>query len=281
MQLLIISLLFISGFSFLGIITLSWAIFDWEKRKIDGLMNADNRGNQSTGYTSPSFNFFNNINSNVQSNPAMNNTKEQAAKVAQNVSKTFSRTLVIIKETNYSSGFAKIVEKIKDIGSNFWLYSKLAANYLMKLNKNSAGAEVVDEEQFQKDEKAKQDVAETVQRVASIKDDKKSDILDVIDLEESVVIDQSRTDKDSFATLNMASSTRSDVEQTIFEKLENSILEKLQAVGLNNYGIWIELAKLYEKYNENQKAVEIYAMVLKHASGLEKDFARDKLIALS
>lgn len=70
-------------------------------------------------------------------------------------------------------------------------------------------------------------------------------------------------------------------KKSLFKKLENKILKKLKEVGLNHYDIWLELARLYEKYGKTQEAVKIYAMILKHAQGDPKEFARNKLIALT
>jgi hypothetical protein len=92
------------------------------------------------------------------------------------------------------------------------------------------------------------------------------------------------------ATINLASKTDNPDNQTsqsesktdaVFEKLENRILEKLKKQGLNNYEIWLELGELYEKYNQREKALEVYALVLKHSEDDSKKIARNRLIGLS
>lgn len=70
-------------------------------------------------------------------------------------------------------------------------------------------------------------------------------------------------------------------EMGLFEKMENRILKKLQKSGMSDYDIWLELGDLYVKYNETKKAMEIYALVLKHSTeDLQKEKAMNKLIGL-
>ena len=70
-------------------------------------------------------------------------------------------------------------------------------------------------------------------------------------------------------------------ELGLFEKMENRILKKLQKSGMSDYDIWLELGDLYVKYNEIKKAMEIYALVLKHSTDeTQKEKAMNKLIGL-
>jgi hypothetical protein len=70
-------------------------------------------------------------------------------------------------------------------------------------------------------------------------------------------------------------------EMGLFEKMENRILKKLQKSGMSDYDIWLELGDLYVKYNEVKKAMEIYALVLKHSvNEQQKEKAMNKLIGL-
>lgn len=85
------------------------------------------------------------------------------------------------------------------------------------------------------------------------------------------------------ATLNIVSNAdkESSEEMGLFEKLENRILKKLQNTGMSDYDIWLELGDLYVKYNEVKKAMEIYALVLKHSNDeAQKEKAMNKLIGL-
>jgi hypothetical protein len=90
-------------------------------------------------------------------------------------------------------------------------------------------------------------------------------------------------DDSESATLNFAAneSNQNQKKQTLFKKMEDQILEELKEKGLNRYDIWLKLAQLYEKYAQQKKAVEVYAMILKHSKTEEKIIARNKLIALA
>jgi hypothetical protein len=90
-------------------------------------------------------------------------------------------------------------------------------------------------------------------------------------------------DDSESATLNFAAneSNQNQKKQTLFKKMEDQILEELKEKGLNRYDIWLKLAQLYEKYGQQKKAVEVYAMILKHSKTEEKIIARNKLIALT
>lgn len=87
----------------------------------------------------------------------------------------------------------------------------------------------------------------------------------------------------STATINLAKEIegKSEEEMSLFEKLENKIIDSLKKADMQDWKIWLDLALLYQKHNQTQKALEIYALVLKHGTGREKDMARDGLIALS
>jgi hypothetical protein len=70
-------------------------------------------------------------------------------------------------------------------------------------------------------------------------------------------------------------------ELSTFDKLEARLLTKLKESGMSNYDIWLELGDLYLKYNESKKAMEIYALVLKHSKNEKhKELARNGLIGI-
>jgi hypothetical protein len=85
------------------------------------------------------------------------------------------------------------------------------------------------------------------------------------------------------ATLNLAKgSGQVEAEDlTVFEKLELRILNRLKESGMTNYDIWIELGALYKKFGQNEKAKEVFALVLKHAGDTNKERARNELIGMS
>jgi hypothetical protein len=85
------------------------------------------------------------------------------------------------------------------------------------------------------------------------------------------------------ATINLVKDTKQKEEKdmTLFEKLENKILENIKNSDMQDWKVWLDLAFLYEKYDQKQKALEIHAMVSKHATGEEKKIAVNHLIVLS
>ena len=95
---------------------------------------------------------------------------------------------------------------------------------------------------------------------------------------------EARQKKLEEATLSMVSGAEEKEkaeEMGLFEKLENRILRRLQKSGMSDYDIWLELGDLYVKYNETKKAMEIYALVLKHSvNDIQKEKAMNKLIGL-
>jgi len=85
-------------------------------------------------------------------------------------------------------------------------------------------------------------------------------------------------------TVRAGQSTQSEGQSddtTMFEKLEFRILNRLKESGMENYDIWLELGALYKKFGQNDKAKDVFALVLKHASDKNKELARNELIGLS
>ena len=83
------------------------------------------------------------------------------------------------------------------------------------------------------------------------------------------------------ATLSFASDAANKANPTQFEILEQRIISKLQDRGMDDYQTWLELGQLYSKFDQEVKAKEVFALVLKHGSENAKEKARDQLIALN
>lgn len=83
------------------------------------------------------------------------------------------------------------------------------------------------------------------------------------------------------ATLNIVTEKTASTSSA-FTKLEQRILTQLQDSGMQNYDIWLQLAQLYVKFDEAEKAKEVFALVLKHspAGSKLKETARNGLIGL-
>lgn len=112
--------------------------------------------------------------------------------------------------------------------------------------------------------------------VEEIKQQQYEDDVDKIIEEEVVEKPASR------ATIDLASNAdRAEGEDmTVFEKLELRILNRLKESGMTNYDIWLELGGLYKKFGQQDKAREVFALVLKHAGGKNKEIASNELIGL-
>jgi hypothetical protein len=83
------------------------------------------------------------------------------------------------------------------------------------------------------------------------------------------------------ATLNIVAE-KTTSSSPAFAKLEHRILTQLQESGMQNYDIWLQLGQLYVKFDEAEKAKEVFALVLKHspAGSKLKETARNGLIGL-
>ena len=99
--------------------------------------------------------------------------------------------------------------------------------------------------------------------------------------EAGVASQQKQLEEATLSMVSGADETGKSEEMGLFEKLENRILRRLQKSGMSDYDIWLELGDLYVKYNETKKAMEIYALVLKHSvNDIQKEKAMNKLIGL-
>lgn len=83
------------------------------------------------------------------------------------------------------------------------------------------------------------------------------------------------------ATINIVTEN-TVTASSAFTKLEQRILKQLQESGMQNYDVWLQLGQLYVKFDEADKAKEVFALVLKHAPAGSKlkETARNGLIGL-
>lgn len=100
---------------------------------------------------------------------------------------------------------------------------------------------------------------------------------------EKIMDQQSTHSSTTSATLDLAKGSEKTPQpsMTMFEKMELRILNSLKESGMTNYDIWLELGTLYKKFGQNEKAKEVFALVLKHAGDVNKERARNELIGLS
>ena len=287
-MLIFISLVFTVLFAFLAILALNYAIYKWENQKVSDLTSQIKPTGTSSLSTGGSFakNFSSvDLGSSLQ--------KSRAIQVAGNI---YDRAIVNISNQEYPTWLTKVFEEINLFRRNAWKSISRLFKYLLALTKpvSSNHTTSFDTQDLQKEKKI-QDIDQTIEKVNKINttseqlpgSEFESFIDEVVVVEEEIKDVDYRSpdekDPDSLATISFAGSgsKKSGTDMSLFEKLENRILEKLKTSGFNHYDIWLELGNLYEKYDEKEKAGEIYALVLKHSEGKEKDMARDKLIGLS
>jgi hypothetical protein len=293
-----INLIFVSGFCFLLIVFLEYAIYLWENQKMNDLTSdiPDSQNNNDSG---ANINFGSSHYSSGNTNPTSPNMKFNIS------NKYFERSLVLVQSQDYKGWFAKITEITKKVSTNLGYYSKKAFKYIIDLSKS--GNNFPDqEEKHTKSIQSADKINETASKITEITENESatdysnesstnpnflnnyetsSDLIPVqsdISIKDSFDSNQSDSTTSQGATLNLAvDDNKPTKDTTTYDKIEKSILSKLQETGLNHYDIWLELGHFYQKYEEKEKAKEIFAMVMKHAQGRDKDLARDGLIALS
>ena len=290
-----INLIFVSGFCFLLIVTLEYAIYLWENQRIDGLTK-NIPPLQNTYEPSIKRSFSLNDHSVNKVNPPSPNMKFNIS------NKYFERSLVLVQSQDYKGLFEKIIEISKKVLNNFGYYAQKSFKYIIKLSK-SGNSFPDQEEKHVKSPQSASKIKDTAEKITKITESEnvkinnidsnppflnnyrsQSTTSDLPVISEVINHQQDITtiiQPTQGATLNLAIEDKPIKDTTTYDKIEKSILSKLQETGLNHYDIWLELGHFYQKYDEKEKAKEIFAMVMKHAQGRDKDLARDGLIALS
>ncbi len=290
---ILINLMFVSGFCFCIIITLEYAIHLRENQKIKELTKDNfieefaHFDNQKTRFDQKTNNLDNFNYSDMKFNLS---------------NKYFERSLVLVKSQDYKGWYEKAVEIIKKIFNNLGYYSQKFIKYIIGLSKseNNFSDRAIKHTKSTQSDKEINDTAKKITQIiensssqenpnsATIEQNIQTDIKqnpNPTQSNESFNIKEAnsiiKTDTTGGATLNLAVDDSKIKDTTTYDKIEKSILTKLQETGLNHYDIWLELGQFYQKYDEKEKAIEIFAMVMKHAQGKDKDLARDGLIALS
>lgn len=277
---LIISSLIICGlgvFIFLTSVNFAWIL--WEKEKVDDLTKQIKpreedslfRRNQHRGYTQ-SFDI-----------KSISKTSISKARGA------YEKTLVAITDKEYPSWVTKVAEAFGHLKKDFFASIKTFFNYLVHLARPEESGIVDTEIEDVEIDKTIQKVKDNSQQSSdvtqnSIDEDAYSTHSSDIHIDATspiqVKINESR--ELAAATINMTSSLKTkSISSEAFEKLESRILDKLKQSGLNHYQVWLELGELYLKFNEKEKASEIFALVLKNTKNeKEKEVARNHLIGI-
>jgi hypothetical protein len=269
MSLIIISLFFIILFGFLGALNLSYAIYKWEKNRVEE-MTKNFVPQESNNLMAARAEYSSSI-------QTKDKTKfKKKMKVPKKIEDFYQSSMVVLSQQDYKGWLDKIVFNFKKITSNLGLYTKYSFNYVMNLIKKSDDSSI-EEAKVEVDNSV--DIQETIHKVKSIsKNNPRVNEYEYINITE----DKFDNSKQKNATIDMASDDdKTKRDKNIYNQLEDLILDKLKTNGMDCWPVWMELAAHYEKYKEFDKAVEIFAMVMKNSKGSEKNIAKDKLIALS
>jgi len=291
----ILSFLF---FALFAILALNYGFYEWEEKRVNELaqkIKPQEERNSILFKSSSSREFTSfDLGSVAKSKPA---------KVMQNV---YDKTLILLQEQKYPDWLTKIAEELNNIRKNFWQTLHRFIKYLISLTKpaNTIQEAKENDEKMMKDssknEKKLRELDQTIEKVAQLAaiSDLKIPLLQssntnqntsalpssnsfsshALPAKATVSVD---TDQ-QVATIGIVPSgdKKSEIDMSLFERLEARILAKLKEKGLGRYSIWLELGDLYLKFGDTEKAREVFALVLKHSEGDEKEFARNRLIGL-
>ncbi|MBC7472084.1 MAG: hypothetical protein H7196_02375 [candidate division SR1 bacterium] len=274
MYIVLISLIFIFIFFFILLVNLNFILFNWENSKVILLTRLNDKTKNQDYKIDTQKKYIQDITSNTQN--LLNITTNNSIKV---FGKLYNEAIIQMpKNYKISSSFKNI--KYSEYLNAFFRTGKNIFFYILSLIKPAT---------IESDEFLMQN--EEVDKITDHTDLRRNDNNYIKpDISSNINTDQPKnTDYQKFretATIGLVSvdknkSIANDGEISTFDKLENRILSKLKESGMSNYDIWLELGDLYLKYNENKKAMEVYALVLKHSKNEKhKELARNGLIGM-
>jgi|GEM_PF-6307899 len=255
--------------SILILLVLNYTVYLWESNKINDLTskikneNDDQipdflaKNNASRGFTTMD------LGENISRNRSISAVKHDDRKV------------IFVDGEEQSVFLNSIFAFFKKFQVNFWAQLRSIYRYLLHLAKPNDN-----QQKSEPDEQEKVQITEVIQKVKDADQDDEDDKVELTNQNQVVVVNPKKATKtDDEDEDEKEAKEKKDLE--LFEKLENKLLAKLKEVGMKHFDLWLDLGKLYEKYDYNEKAKEVYSMILKHADGKEKEFAKDKLIEMN
>jgi len=281
MNLLFFSFLIILVSFFCISLIINFLVISWESEKVDALASQI----KHNSYEDNSILFKSDVSREFTSLDLIKVSKAGLNK-ASNI---YDKTLVKLASQDYPNWFSSFLNQLNSLKINTGQTLTNWFKYLISLTKPVKEETKTDRVKAFREQRKIEEIEDFVDKVVE-ENNHQSSALSVVEEEsEILVVDNPDTPnpklQNNTATLNLASNiSKSDgsKENGIFEKLENRILQKLKEVGLGNYDLWLELGQLYLKYGEKDKAIEVFALVLKHTSNeSQKDLARNQLIGLS
>jgi tetratricopeptide (TPR) repeat protein len=281
MNLLFFSFLIILISFFCISLIINFLVISWESEKVDALASQI----KHNSYNDNSILFKSDVSREFTSLDLIKVSKAGLNK-ASNI---YDKTLVKIASQDYPNWFSSILTQLNHLKINTGQTLSSWFKYLISLTRPAKEETKTDRVTAFREQRKIEEIEDFVDKVVE-ENNHQSAALSVVEEENEILaIDNPDVPnpklQNNTATLNLASSISkndSSKENGIFEKLENRILQKLKEVGLGNYDLWLELGQLYLKYGEKDKAIEVFALVLKHTTNeSQKDLARNQLIGLS
>ena len=256
-------------------------VISWESEKVDALTSKIKHTNNSEN----SILYKSDVSREFTSLDLMKASKA-SLKSASNI---YDRTLVKITSQEYPDWISKLFTQVDRLSKNTWQTLSSWFKYLVSLTKPSSEETKYDKVKAFREKRNIAEIEDFVDKVVEENNLTQNTALAIVEKEEeqedSIEGKTNSKIENNTATLNLASSTSKNGENKdngVFERLENRILQKMKDVGLGNYDLWLELGQLYLKYGEKEKAVEVFALVLKHTQNeSQKDLARNQLIGLN
>jgi len=253
-----VSIFLSSLFAFTLILMLNYLTFKWENERVNALASKVNR---------------------INNDSILNKTEIQREFLAvdfkgfQKELKGRSRSLMIVNYDEYPEWFKKIILTSNKFRKNTFKSTTEFFGYLISLAQPAKTELTKAEEKVAKEKK--EEINNLVNKVAKDNphfQEKTNTLL-------SLPYTPQKKKTKPGATLDLVANIQSN-DSSQFEKMEARILQKLKNSGLDSYNIWLELGDLYIKYDQPEKAKEIYALVLKHSQDNQKEMARNKLIGI-
>jgi len=283
---ILVSLLCAVAFFLITVLTINYAVFALEHHKIDDMVKTVGHTvhNSNTDFVEEEEGFSISKSLNRRKMFGMVGTENALAKV---------------RNMDYSSLAKKFFTVINHLRKDTWSTIKTFFKWIISTLKPADETTFSQKVEFRR----KQDeIEETAEKVASINNSgakygastfahnnrpqptMEEEVFEMIE-DENIMTDnlEGEEGRKSNATLSFASEKEEEKSQemSVFEKLEMRVLNKLKNAGMDNYDIWLELGDLYAKFDEKEKAKEVYALILKHSQGGLKEMARNRLIGLS
>jgi hypothetical protein len=198
------------------------------------------------------------------------------------------RTLMDVNSKQYPDWVNKVVDELNTFRKGAWVSTRRLVKYLISLSRPPMD-DVQDEIKPSIPQYDVENLADKIEQKRSFSSDRRREMYrndTFYDLNPNT----GNTDgfvpfepKKSKATIDMVSdvTVTQDRELTQFEVQEKRILRRLKQVNrLDDWDAWFELASLYEKYGELDKASDINCFIMKNGNESDKERAAKNLIGL-